>query len=185
MHIIYNAACRGKLTEQYGYRLIQGFPVTIRAKHTGSLQADVSERVQAIYRWMQKYNPQYVDSQSFVWNAQDRVCWQRDLRVRIAGRLWLIDIKCTSKPEKDWPLQLGCGLSYDEDGCDHAAILHVNPRLNRDGFRFINKWKGSQLKDWYRRAVDRWKSERDFNLLKGELGFESEAMGLETEEELA
>jgi|GEM_PF-2415717 len=179
--VIRNAACRGKLTENYCYQLIQGRPVTIRSRHCGSLQEGVSERVQAFHRWMQKYKPEYVDHHGIVFSETDRVAWERDLRVLINGRLTLIDIKCTSKPEKDWPLQIGCGLSYDEDGAEQAAILHLNPTLNKDGYRFLNKWKPAQLRNWWARTVDRWRSNRDFNDLRNELGFDSEAFGFEAE----
>jgi hypothetical protein len=183
--IVLRAAHRGKLTEDYCYRLLTGSRVTVRARHCGSLQEGVSERVQGFYNWMVKMKPEYVDHQSIVWSHEDRVAWTRDLRVRINGRLYLVDIKCTSKPEKDWPLQLGCGLSYDEDDCDNAAILHLNPRLNKDGYRFIDKWSGRQLKAWWKRSVTRWHSNRDFEGLKAELGFESEALGFETEDDAA
>ncbi len=182
-YVIRNAASRGKLTEEYCYRLLQqGPPIYVRDKHCGSLRQGVAERLEAFHRWTQKYEPEYVDSQDLVWNEQDRICWKRDLRVKISGRLWLIDIKCTSRPEKDWPLQIGCGLSYDEDGCTKGAILHLNPRLNKQGYRFI-EYDGPRVTNWYRRAVHRWHSNRDFNLLRNELGFNSEAMGFETEDE--
>jgi hypothetical protein len=161
---------RDTLTEQYCYGLIQGQPVTVRAKHTGSLQADVTLRVEAFHRWMQKFNPTYVDSQTFVWSAMDRIAWQRDLRVILDGRLTLIDIKCTAQRAKDWGIQIGCGLSYDTDGCERGAILHLNPDLNKNGFRFI-EYDPIQVKGWWRRVVARWHSNRDFEDLRTELGF--------------
>lgn len=177
------AAWRGKLVEDYCYRLLRGERVTVRAKHCGSLQADVAARVEAFYRWMVQVNPVYVDHQTIVWSARDRIAWTRDLRVRINGVLWLVDIKCTSLPAKDWPLQLGCGLAYDEDGCSHAAILQLKPSMSKKGYKFRDAWKGPQLVNWWERAVERWQSERDFNYLKSELGFDSEAFGLETEDD--
>jgi hypothetical protein len=179
--VILRAANRGKLVEEYCYRLIQGQGVTVRAKHCGSLQPDVAERVEAFSRWMTKYKPEYVDHQTMVWSEVDRVCWTRDLRVRIGGKLYLLDVKCTSQPAKDWPLQLGCGLSYDEDGCEHAAILQLKPSMNKDGYKFRDGWKGETLKSWWRRAVARWHSIYDFARLKSELGFDSETFGFETE----
>ncbi len=183
--VILNAANRGKLTEGYCYDLLQGKPVTVRAKHCGSLHEGVAERAKAFLRWKEKYQPEYVDHQSFVWSEEDRVCWIRDFRAIINGQLTLVDIKCTSQPAKDWPLHLGCGLSYDEDGCNNAAILHLNPSLNKAGYRFIEKWPGHQLKSMWRRAVARWHSNYDFNRLINELGFDSEALGFETEEGLS
>jgi hypothetical protein len=181
--VVLRAAHRGKLVEDYCYRLIQGQSVTVRAKHCGSLQADVAERVEAFWRWMDRYKPVYVDHQSMVWNEQDRICWTRDLRVLIKGELYLVDIKCTSQPAKDWPLQLGCGLSYDEDGCNRAAILQLKPKMNKDGFKFRDEWRPDTLKAWWRVAVERWHSNYRFNRLKNELGFDTEAFGLETEDE--
>jgi len=181
-YIIRNAANRGKLVEMYCLRLIQNpkEPLWIRTKHTGSQHLDVSVRVGAFYKWMKATSAEYVDSHDFVWSAKDRVCWQRDLRVKISGRLTLVDIKATSKAEKDWPLQVGCGLSYDEDGCDRGGILHLNPKL-KDGYKF-REYDAATVKSQYRRAVDRWHSNRDFQLLRNELGFDSEAFGFETEE---
>ncbi len=180
--VLERAACRGKLTELYCYRLLQGKSVVIRSKHCGSLQKDVSDRVQAFYRWTQKVKPVFVDKESYVWSADDRICWKRDFRAIIGGRLTLVDIKCTSKPEKDWPLQIGCGLSYDEDGAEYGGILHLKPSLNRDGY----KWRpcnGPQVKRWWKRAVERWQSNRDFQLLRNELGFDSEEFGFEVEDD--
>lgn len=179
--VIQRAACRGKLTEQYCYRLLQGKPVTVRDKHCGSLREDVAVRVEAFYRWMVRTKPEFVDCQTFAWSEQDRICWQRDLRVIIDGRLTLVDVKCTSKAEKDWPLQIGCGLSYDEDGAERGGVLHLNPRLNKDGFKF-REYNADSVKGWWRRAADRWRSNRDFNLLRAELGFDSEAIGFEVED---
>lgn len=181
--VIHRAACRGKLTESYCYPLIRGVPVTVRSRHCGSLQPDVSARVRACFRWMERYQPRFADAQGIVFSAEHRIAWQRDLRVWIDGTLWLVDIKCTSKAEKDWPLQLGCGLSYDEDGCNNAAILHLNPKLNKDGFRWINKWSGTQLKSWWAKAVTHWHSRYQFNQLKADLGFDAEAIGLEIEDD--
>lgn len=180
-HVIHNAACRGKLTEEFCYRLLQGKSVTVRARHTGSLQKDVSVRVEAFYRWAQEEKPTFVDCQSFVWSEEDRIAWQRDLRVIVRDRLTLVDIKCTSKPEKDWPLQIGCGLAYDEDGANHGGILHLNPKLNKKGYKF-REYNGEQVKSWWRRIVKRWHSDYDFKRLKGELGFDTEATGFETED---
>ena len=181
--VMRRAACRGKLVEDYAYRMLEyRRGVTVRARHCGSLQPDVKLRVEAFYRWMQAYNPQFVDAQTYVWSEHDRVSWKRDLRVIIRGALWLIDIKCTSKQEKDWPLQLGCGLAYDENGCDQAAILHLNPKY-KTGYRFIHDWNARQLKDWWYRTIDRWHSDYDFNKLRAELGYESEARGFEIEED--
>lgn len=182
LSVIQRAAHRGKLTEDYCYRLIQGKSVTVRAKHCGSLQAGVSQRAEAFFRWMQKYSPEYVDSQTFVWSEEDRIAWQRDLRVRVNGRLTLVDIKCTSRPEKDWPLQIGCGLSYDQDGCSRGGILHLNPKLNKSGYRFI-EYDPERVKQWWARAVDRWRSNYDFNRLKAEMGFDADATGFELDEE--
>lgn len=179
--VIHRAACRGKLTEGYCYTLLQmKRGIVVRAKHTGTLQQEVSMRVEAFNRWSEKYRPEFIDCQQIAYSERDRVAWRRDLRVVIQGELWLVDIKCTSKPEKDWPLQLGCGLSYDEDKCKRAAVLHLNPKL-KDGYMWRDKWSGAQLKDWWRRAVGRWHSNFDFMMLKNELGFDTEAMGLETE----
>lgn len=169
--VLLNAANRGKLTEQYCYQLMRGESVTVRAKHTGSLQNDVSERVQAFYRWKQAYTPEYVDSQTFCWSKTDRIAWMRDLRVRIDGELWLIDIKCTSKPEKDWLLQIGCGLSYDTDGATRGAILQLKPTMNKQGYK-LREYDAQQVKAYWRRTVERWHSNRDFANLRVELGFD-------------
>lgn len=181
-YVLIRAQTVGKLTENYCYRLMLGQPVTVRSKHCGSLQPDVAARVQAFYRWMERYKPVYVDHQSYVWSEEDRIAWIRDLRVRIKNELWLIDIKCTSSTAKDWPLQLGCGLSYDENHCEKAAILQLKPSMNRDGYKFRDQWRAAQLKDWWGRAVQRWHSNHDFNLLRNDLGYDSEAMGFEVEE---
>lgn len=178
--VVRRAANQGNLTEAYCYRLLQGLSVTVRSKHCGSLQAGVSERVECFYRWMVEYKPEFVDCQTTVWSDTDRIAWTRDFRAVINGQLFLVDIKCAT-PQKDWPLYLGCGLSYDEDGADHAAILQLNPKMSKKGYKF-REWKGPQLKAWWRLAVDRWRSDRDFNRLRGELGFDSEAMGFETED---
>ncbi len=182
------AALVGKLTEQYCVKYLKtGKSVTVRQKHTGSLRKRVIANVEAFDRWRLKYQPIFVDAGDYVWSLEDRVCWQRDLRVMINGRLTLVDIKCTSKLEKDWPLQLGCGLAYDQHG-EHgyttaAAILHLNPKLNKEGYRWIDKWPKRQLVNWWDRAIGYWKSQRDFNLLKGELGFDSQAVGFEVEDD--
>ncbi len=57
----------------------------------------------------------------------------------------------------------------------------MKPGMNKDGYKF-REYNGRQVKEQYRRAVDRWRSNRDFNLLRAELGFDSEAQGFEVED---
>lgn len=181
--VVRKAACRGKLTEGYCYRLLAGEPVTIRSKHCGSLQDDVSVRVEAFYRWMEKYKPTEIEIGGIVWSVEDQVAWETDFRCTIAGVRTLVDIKCTSTTAKDWPLQLGCGLTYDPS-CQSAAILRLNPKMNKAGYRFID-FPAAKVREQWGRAVRHWRSEHDFNRLKAEMGFESEAKGFETEEDAA
>lgn len=169
--VIRNAACRGKLTEGYCYRLLRGQAVTVRSRHCGSLQGGVSDRAQAFYRWMEKYKPADIEIGGIVWSVEDRVAWEVDFRCTIAGVRTLVDIKCTSSPAKDWPLQLGCGLSYDPS-CAAAAILHLNPKMNKAGFRFI-EFRPAQARERWERAVRHWRSSHDFDLLKAELEVEA------------
>ena len=177
--VMRKAAARGKLTEWYCFRLLEGKSVTVRSRHCGTLQKGVADRVQAFHRWALKYKPELVDYRRIVWDDHDAVAWEQDLRVRIAGRVWLVDIKCTSAVAKDWPLQLGCGLSYDQE-CERAAILHLKPEF-KDGYMFRDKWDSQYLRRVYQRAVHHWRCRRDFSQLKAELGFDSEAYGFEPE----
>jgi hypothetical protein len=174
--VLLKAQQRGKLTEQYCFDLIQGKSVVVRSKHCGSLQEAVALRVEAFNRWKERFEPVYVDHHQIVFSEVDGVAWEEDLKVMLRGELTLVDIKATSGTANDWQIQLGCGLEYDPD-VKRAAILHLNPRLNKDGFRW-REVDPKHARSQYRRAVNHWLSRRDFSLLRNELGYESEAESL-------
>ena len=183
--VLWRAQTRGKLTEWYASQLLQGKRVTVRSKHCGSLTNDVALRVQGFYNWMQKAQPTVLhpnERHRIVWSEEDHVAWQIDFGVMFDDRLrTLVELKCTSQAAKDWPLQVGMGLTYG--AFSRGGVLHLNPRF-KDGYRWI-PYKPLEVKRQWRIAIDTWKARYAFNQLKAELGFTTESYGFEVEDDLA
>ena len=177
--VLWRAQTRGKLTEWYASQLLQGKRVTVRSKHCGSLTKDVALRVQGFYNWMQNFDPVFLAHGRIVHSEEDHVAWKTDFDVSLDdGVPTLVELKCTSQAAKDWPLQIGMGLSYGP--YERGGVLHVNPRF-RHGYQWIT-YKPSRVGLQWRIAIDTWKARYAFNQLKAELGFNTEAFGFEVED---
>jgi hypothetical protein len=130
--ILRNAAERGTLTEKYATEWLSTGGVIV----PGDERDDVNQRLECFERWYDRKKPKLIQAQQLVWS--DEVAGMLDFILEIDGQRWLVDMKCTARPEASWALQVGAYASLSQHE-GPSAVLHINPTY-ADGY----KWREYQ-----------------------------------------
>ncbi len=148
------AAERGSLVEQYATELMKTGHVTITTDND-----EVLDRLAIFEKWWLRHNPTLIDAQRIVWSEVDGIAGTLDWILNINGQVYLVDCKCTVRPERAWLLQIGAYCSMVEDFIGSAAVLHINPKYDQgyiwreyDPMKAEAYWR--KALDWYRCLQD-------------------------------
>ncbi len=148
--VLKNAAERGILVEKYATEWLQTGGVETPADE----RLDVLDRLECFGRWRDAVEPTMIEAQRLVWS--DDAAGMLDFVLSIAGKRYIVDLKCTAQPEATWILQVGAYLKMHPDtSIDGGAVLHINPKY-KQGYIWreyakadaIAKW--SAALEWYR-----------------------------------
>ncbi len=151
--VLANAAERGRKTEDYCTEILKTGGCSMPAGE----RKDVEDRVTAFYGWYTTIRPAFIDAQRIVSSEADGVAGCLDFLLAIQRSRTIVDLKCTSQPEKTWALQLGGYATYTE-GVEACAILHLNPKY-KNGWIWraydplIVKSQWASALNWYKTLV--------------------------------
>jgi len=148
--VLANAADRGQKTERYCEEILRTGGCSIPA---GERQ-DVTDRVAAFYHWYQQKTCTLIDAQRIVSSEADGIAGCLDFLLEDIDALGVVDLKCTSQPEKSWALQIGAYMTYCPEA-QFCAILHLNPKYKngwiwREYDPLIVKSQWASALNWYR-----------------------------------
>jgi len=163
--ILKNAAERGMLLEEYATDLLRDGYVTTRPNE----RADVIERLEGFERWWMFAKPTFIDAQRMVFSEIDKTAGTEDWLLKLEGKYYIVDCKCTAQAERAWILQLGGYLTMDTLPIDGAAVLHVNPKY-RQGYKWLEYDPEEAMMHWQRGLA--WY--RSLQMLRAETVNESE-----------
>lgn len=144
------AGRRGEHVEDILYSLLKGQPwhgqiEDMTNTYGHDLYDTVMERVPALHNFIADHDPELVSCQARLWDQEALVAGTLDLTCKISGEVWLLDVKCTSQPEADWPLQVGAYTAMNPFEVDRIGVLHIKPGTK----------SGYKIRE-YPDAVDKW-----------------------------
>ena len=123
---------RGIAVENALYSLLRGEEPYIEVKpwrsdYNGgeSLRESVERFLPGAYNWLDT-NPDYIEDQVIVADPEAGIAGTLDLRTSTS----VVDVKCTSKEEADWKLQVGA-YRYMMGRYVGTAVLHINPKTKK------------------------------------------------------
>jgi len=144
-----NAGDRGSKVHQAIGVLLSGGVVEMddsfenpRTLEQEPLTASEYECLMSFVGWFQETRPEVLDFEYTVWNEKYRYAGTIDLKCRIKGKVWIIDIKTSPEIWPAFELQVSAyrqaePVSAEERKNIKLAILQVGYRRNKKGWRFV------------------------------------------------
>lgn len=117
--------------------LLRGVPIQHNAVYDGvELSVDEYWAVMTFKSWWKTLPPdtELLGMEYVVWNKEHGYAGTVDLKLKIGGLVWIIDIKSSKSV---WPEHILQVSSYRHaDACDKTGIIQVGYQRNRSGFKF-------------------------------------------------
>jgi hypothetical protein len=146
-----SAGDRGSKVHQAISVLVRGGTVSIddafenpRTLEPEPLTPTEYECLMSFVDWYQETKPEVILNEFTVWNEKYRYAGTVDLKCRINGKLWLIDVKTSSEIWLPYELQVSAYKHADLPPiAQKLGILQVGYRKNK------RKWKFTPVKDQF------------------------------------
>ncbi len=150
--VLRNAAERGMLTEKYATEWMQDGGGVIVPPELVNERPDVMLRLEGFGRWYDRTKPTLLRAQQLVWSESDGVAGTLDFILWINRQNWLVDMKCTARPEASWALQVGAYATLS-DHHGPCAVLHIKPDYP-DGYKWRQYDTETVKRQW--RSAFQW-----------------------------
>ena len=151
--VVDNARRRGGSVDQYLSEYIRNGTVTIAGESD-----EVSQRIciaQSVFE--DQFGGLAADSQRIVYSLDDGIAGTLDFWVD--NRI-VVDLKNTYSTEHSWVLQLGAYVTYAPKKPERCGVIHVSPKVYKEGGRWIEYDPVSCSLIW-KDAVYWWKRTRN------------------------
>lgn len=146
--VVDNARVRGEAVD----RLLAEYATTGNVTVPPGTRIDVIQRFEICQLWWDKnVNGVPVEAQKILYSEADGVAGTPDF---VLGD-YILDLKNTYQAEISWVLQLGAAVDYGK--ASTAGILHVSPKVYREGCRLL-KYDADDCRQIWRQAVTWWKT---------------------------
>lgn len=121
--------------------LLAGNKVTIESLYVNKttqqpepLTVEEYAAIMSFCDWFTVTKPDVMAFEFLVWNEQDGYAGTVDLKCKINGEVWVIDVKSGQNVWPEYELQLS---AYKHaDACDRLGILQVGYKRNKAGYKF-------------------------------------------------
>jgi len=115
---------------------------------------EIQERVVIAQRlFEEQFAGQHADAQVIVYSLEDGVAGTMDFWI---NRKVIADLKCTWAVESSWALQLGAYATYAAPPPERLGVLHVHPKVYRNGGKWI-EYPVDLCRQFWASAIRWWK----------------------------
>ncbi len=130
------AGARGSRIHLACASLASGGTITPDVKYDGvELSVDEYAAVMSFRDWFETVRPEVLGSEFIIWNEEHGFAGTVDLKVKINGEIWVIDIKCGQGLFPEYAMQLSAYRQSIPD-CQKTAVLQVGYRRSKVGYKF-------------------------------------------------
>lgn len=152
------AADRGSRIHLAIADLVAGKTITPDAKYADAeLTVDEYSAVLNFRDWFEQVRPEMMGSEYIVWNDEHGYAGTVDLKMRIKGQVWIVDIKTGQNVWPEYSLQLSSYRHADKE-CQRTGVLQVGYKRNKNGVKF------TEIEDKFNlflAAKEIWKNETE------------------------
>lgn len=107
----------------------------------GELTPQEYECLMSFVDWLSQTNPEVISTEYNVWNDQEGYAGTVDMKLRIDGEIWIVDIKTSLNIWPEYELQLSAYRHADPE-VQRTAILQVGYTRNKN-----QKFKFTEIED--------------------------------------
>ena len=159
--VVENARERGVAVDRHMSTYVREGTVTVDGE-----SEDVLNRVIIAHRiYEEHFGGLQAESQKIVFSVEDGIAGTLDFWV---DRKIIVDLKNTYSIEKSYILQIGAYAEYCPVAPKRCGVIHVSPKVYREGGRWI-EYDGDTCRKYWRKAVQWWKESIEMSKLKPRL----------------
>lgn len=133
--------------------LLAGKEIKIDAKYqnktTGEMEELTPEEYGAVVSfkdWYKEVKPEVLGFEYVVWNDEYGYAGTVDLKCKIGGEVWLIDLKSGQNVYTEYELQVSAyAMCHSEKDVQKLGILQVGYKRNKDSYKFTEVSRSEDL----------------------------------------